>query len=1314
MSRISRILNLGINVEATNAEALDKVHRKVKDVVTAVAELKRLSGDLGGAQEAFGALQEFFKGVSGAEQVKALSQVVRIEQAMVSEEAQLTKLRAENARLTRDYAGAVQILAQAQGKFNTDSREYLNLENQKIRLINEETRAVERLEASRRRYAQQFESKEAQRVAQQSRLLAAQGNLTGAIGNIAVNSGDFAGDDRTKLLLLQAQLERRYRSEVTQTAAAKQREAEQQVAELQRIAKLQVDVALAAKDYAAALAVIRAEQSRVSATSAEWLTLERRRLDITSAQTRAIEAQAAAVVRRNQANYNAIAGVTLRDAELLKLQGNKPGAVSLIESRLGTFASGSDQETRLLVAKQRILNEINAEHERAPSLIGRATDALSGGLNMVLRVLGAFFLLRAGIQIIGGTIKAAIFDPLIGIAKEALTVTDRFKTLEITFAGIAGNLTASRSLVRDIVRAADGLPITPLEAVEAVRQTAFIPSVASRLQRPGQERDEFLSRIERTIVGLGTINPTQGPQGAGFALREALAGQFRSLRFRFDISPDIVAATIGKRQSDLRRDPELALQAVNSFVDAFVGREVIDELGNTLKGQGKKLRGALELFFAEIGKAGFYESFISRLKTISDALTKFVGSDAGTNAAKRISLALEEFFGTVINIGSRVLSVATGTKVDLNAVLNEGNVENVATVFTDIIVSLKDFAKEIVTVGGEIASLIAGLGGMLGIQSLAQKKARIAELEAMGPGILQPTTDPIWNFTAVPARGQELMRLRTEVDQIQGIFAPREKAPRFDPALLKALGMSDVDLGGVLDSAKTSHSGLQQSVLSLSTFFQTFEDALRETSQNIGPDLRSIESAGADFEQGVGKYAGKLSGDFGAATDAVTKLLALAGDATHELILTQQDIQKIDTAIDFQSKIRDVPGFGLEIPSGPVPDLGRMPAGSLDDMRQSATSRLDALNKFIVSLYEQVGRIDKTIKGAGSVGTQLQRAGASRLRFVEEQIKSLSPRGQDTAAGGVLGDVFAGLRTTPAGPTDLEGLRRVGFVPRDQESLNRLVGVIETRLQSQIAQKVDPNLAGNTAIQTVEQLIKLYQEFGDTSNEVFDTLGAELDKLKDQFDELRRVSRDFAQTTSSGFQEAFSGVLVDSITNGAKQVEDILRGLASTIAKAVTDALTRILVVESVLNPLLNSVFGSTLPTNNLFGLSNIPHGVGNDVGVVGQAQGGVIIPAAAGLLTRTQGLIPLAGGRRARTVEDGTPEAIIPLRGGGIPVRFPGMEAGGRRGEQPGITIMNVLDPVSVAQSAARRSPNTFVNPVVADIRGRGVTRRSIRAVRR
>lgn len=440
----------------------------------------------------------------------------------------------------------------------------------------------------------------------------------------------------------------------------------QQKAMLQAEAALQRQRQKSGQEMAA---YVRLEKQITKATMEEGrkkLELKKNEKDLTAARQRQ---KAAVVALRVEQARSAI------EANDLVLAQKK------LMSAIRQTRAGSAAQVRL----ERQLRQVRERHteavrrqRREMSLLHRtakAGKAILGGLatawNMMTRVLASFVLIGFTARTVFRTMFRYVIGPLKEITKNVLEATDAFRQLDASFIGIVGSMRAVRSLTRDITGAIGNLPTTSLEARRGVRGLAFTAGTAGMIQTEGVQRLSQIHDLLRILVGLATIDPEQGIMGARFSVREALAGEFRSLRFRFELSPTVIAAGIGKSLEDLKADPQLTLKALKKFVETFIGDEAFEQFSRLLSTQGKRFKGAMQEFYNLIGDQGIYDKITAFLKQAATALS--MASREGPTgarpalqgAAALISRSLEFMFDELLKVGSQTIRALTGINVDL-------------------------------------------------------------------------------------------------------------------------------------------------------------------------------------------------------------------------------------------------------------------------------------------------------------------------------------------------------------------------------------------------------------------------------------------------------------------------------------------------------------------------------------------------------------------------------------------------------------------------------------------------------------------------
>jgi len=144
---------------------------------------------------------------------------------------------------------------------------------------------------------------------------------------------------------------------------------------------------------------------------------------------------------------------------------------------------------------------------------------------------------------------------LVGLGREFFRVNENFRGLEITLSSSLKSLTTAKKLTKDIAEITRFSPL-PFETLAGVaRSMSVIPAIRSEIlkeQSDGNQvsaRNSVTGKMIRLVERMSAFRPDQGPEGAIFAIREALGGELRSLIRRFDLLAanllDLARALIG-------------------------------------------------------------------------------------------------------------------------------------------------------------------------------------------------------------------------------------------------------------------------------------------------------------------------------------------------------------------------------------------------------------------------------------------------------------------------------------------------------------------------------------------------------------------------------------------------------------------------------------------------------------------------------------------------------------------------------------------------------------------------------------------------
>jgi hypothetical protein len=174
------------------------------------------------------------------------------------------------------------------------------------------------------------------------------------------------------------------------------------------------------------------------------------------------------------------------------------------------------------------------------------------------------------------------------------------------------------------------------------------------------------------VQALATMRPEQGVQGATFALREALSGNWRSLQMRFDVPVESIARSAGMTMERMKSKPEAGFQALGAFTKEFVGVETMAMMAKNLGTQVDNLREKYSLWKEAIGKAGFYDKVIDYLLKLNEAFENLLKSGTLDRITKQISSFMESVVDKIAGIFTKGIDwEKIGTLGDLGEALKQ-------------------------------------------------------------------------------------------------------------------------------------------------------------------------------------------------------------------------------------------------------------------------------------------------------------------------------------------------------------------------------------------------------------------------------------------------------------------------------------------------------------------------------------------------------------------------------------------------------------------------------------------------------------------
>jgi len=943
-----------------------------------------------------------------------------------------------------------------------------------------------------------------------------------------------------------------------------------------------------------------------------------------------------------------------------------------------TLARAQSRLTRETLAgaasERRAAERKNRELERQQGLLSR----LGAGYSSFTRTLASFVLIGFTLRTFGRTIERFVVEPVRQMAQSVLEATDNFRRLEASLTGVVGAGGGVRSLVGDIREASQGLPLTTRQGLTGIRGLAFTPATASILSNRGAERVDGLNNLLTILSGLASIDPEQGIEGAQFAVREALAGEFRSLRFRFELSPDAIAGSIGATLEELKADPQLTIKALRTFVDTFVGEEGIDAFNNLLSVQGVRFRGVLEEFFAFIGDQGIYDRVVRIVRRAGDLVSGLITTPGGQAGAATINRALDTTLDRVLQSASVALTTLSGVSIDLTDDLQNVEIDALATSVGNAIEGLGKLTASLLEAVPVVAAFASSIARSLGVDVSATPTPetamrRLLDRQARLEALLTQLDDQSDVITGTVAAAQTAAA--SALRELLGVFNPF-------PAVASAAAIT----ADAIEVAPLGLAASSQAMVVRDQELLTGDDTTLLTTLSTSPFVRRQEIA--QELRYVNSELQRLR-------------LQRANQSAAALPTTPTDSSTIKALLLFGQQLgrtlEQLPKFNdVDTLVGNVEAI----AGALRE--QSAT-----LDRNLAESGEVRGRLNPRLEGARLEGA------FDQIAELEEKIARLLAAEADAREGfvdgfrGALGgflqasegftrqlpdiarirqstdilSVIAGQDFTSInGIAGVLGSERARELGADQRSVvgNSLAGVLT---QTGADPFLDPRL-GDTIVNTINNIADAVARYNENAKdgvavteELVDLfiarLRAERDRVEnpqgfasratasvttrdeiavenfniaiEKLEELKAKANEVADTVEIAFQQLAAGIstgigdslvagLTDAFETGGANILEITGNLLRSIQQQVLRMILEFTIIRGLVNPALNSTFGLTganlLPTIGAKGM------------VVSQGQ---VRPMAKGFMATGPTTFGMRGNQVGLIGED-APEAVMPV----------------------------------------------------------------------
>jgi hypothetical protein len=305
---------------------------------------------------------------------------------------------------------------------------------------------------------------------------------------------------------------------------------------------------------------------------------------------------------------------------------------------------------------QKSLKEVGSAHENF-------TKTFTAGLQTVASAAGSVAMSIVKI----GTVVTAVSGIVAGVGVAAFTkwsvsvlkTTETFRMLETSLYGATKSWESVNKVSEFAKKYAAEYPAMYKDIMQAMQSFAYIPALKPMIMKGDVEE---MHKMMTIVQGMMTMRPEQGVSGAIYALREAMAGNWRSLQMRFDIPIASIAKSAGMSMEEMRRSPAEAVKALKSFIDEFVGADTMAMMAKNLSIQIGNLKDKYEMWLDKLGKTGVYQKVVDYLIKLNNVQERFMASERFQKWTEQINKFLEDVVDRIAGIFTKGIdweSIAT-------------------------------------------------------------------------------------------------------------------------------------------------------------------------------------------------------------------------------------------------------------------------------------------------------------------------------------------------------------------------------------------------------------------------------------------------------------------------------------------------------------------------------------------------------------------------------------------------------------------------------------------------------------------------------
>lgn len=285
--------------------------------------------------------------------------------------------------------------------------------------------------------------------------------------------------------------------------------------------------------------------------------------------------------------------------------------------------------------------------ESGTSFTSKFTSSISSMLPMVGNVVLKIAEIGAAIAAVAAVATGVGVAAFTSWTVSMLKTTESFKMLETSLYGATKSWETVGMVSKFAKEYAAEYPAMYKDVMQVMQSMAYMPQMKPMIERGDVEEMKSMMDV---VQGLMTMRPEQGTQGAMFALREALSGNWRSLQMRFDVPIASIAQSAGMTMEQMKANPEAAVKALKAFTNEFVGAETMAMMAKNLSIQVGNLKDKYQMWMDTLGKTGVYDKVVGYIIKLNEVFDSMMKSERFKKITEEINSVLEDITERIAGI----------------------------------------------------------------------------------------------------------------------------------------------------------------------------------------------------------------------------------------------------------------------------------------------------------------------------------------------------------------------------------------------------------------------------------------------------------------------------------------------------------------------------------------------------------------------------------------------------------------------------------------------------------------------------------------